>query len=208
MSSGARNWPFLMLTTRPVFAAATMRSVCRDRNAGICRTSATSADRRRLPGSWMSVRIGTPTSSLHAREDREAVLEARPAKRRERRAVRLVERRLEDVGHARRAARCRRSRAPSSRACASLSMTHGPGDQHQVGRARGRRRRRSRTWRTAARAGWSGTRRQSYERGYPLARRSPIAVTLVATPCERHLAACRPPRRSRRTADAAAAAST
>ena len=48
MSSGARNCPFLMLTTRPVRAAATSRSVCRDRNAGICSTSATSAAGRRL----------------------------------------------------------------------------------------------------------------------------------------------------------------
>ena len=50
MSSGARNCPFLMLTTLPVRAAATSRSVWRDRNAGICRTSATSAAAAGLRG--------------------------------------------------------------------------------------------------------------------------------------------------------------
>src|SRR3989304_6129747 len=34
---GETNCPFLMLTTRPDSPAATSRSVCRDRNAGICR---------------------------------------------------------------------------------------------------------------------------------------------------------------------------
>ena len=63
MSSGARNCPFFTFTTRPVRAAATSRSVCRDRNAGICSTSATSATGAACAGSWMSVRIGTPAAS-------------------------------------------------------------------------------------------------------------------------------------------------
>ena len=122
MSSGARNWPFLRLTTRPVRAAATIRSVCRERNAGICRTSATSAACARLP------------RLVDVRQDRHAELRRGPgraprgpssmpgpAERRQRRAVGFVERRLEDVGHARAVARCRRSRgrgrarAPRSR---------------------------------------------------------------------------------------------
>ena len=43
MSHGARNWPFFTLTARPVSPAATRRSVCRQRNAGICSTSTASA---------------------------------------------------------------------------------------------------------------------------------------------------------------------
>ena len=63
MSAGERNCPFLMLTTRPVRAAATRRSVCRERNAGICSTSAISATGAACDGSWMSVRIGTPAAA-------------------------------------------------------------------------------------------------------------------------------------------------
>src|SRR5205085_2729598 len=59
----ARNCPFLMFTTRPVAAAATSKSVCLDRNAGICRISATAATGSACDGSWMSVRIGTPALS-------------------------------------------------------------------------------------------------------------------------------------------------
>ena len=43
MSSGARNWPFLMLTGLPARATAWMKSVCRHRNAGVCSTSTTAA---------------------------------------------------------------------------------------------------------------------------------------------------------------------
>ena len=41
MSQGAMNWPFLILTALPVWAAATSRSVWRQRKAGICKTSKT-----------------------------------------------------------------------------------------------------------------------------------------------------------------------
>jgi hypothetical protein len=34
---GSRNWPFFTNTDRPVAAAASRRSVCRHRNAGIWR---------------------------------------------------------------------------------------------------------------------------------------------------------------------------
>jgi hypothetical protein len=46
MSQGARNCPFFTLTARPVSAAATSRSVCRQRKAGICSTSTASARAR------------------------------------------------------------------------------------------------------------------------------------------------------------------
>ena len=47
ISAGDRNWPFLTFTPRPCMAAAcpaaTSRSVCRHRNAGICSRSTTRA---------------------------------------------------------------------------------------------------------------------------------------------------------------------
>ena len=43
MASGERNWPFFMFTIFPVSAAATRRSVWRQRNAGICSMSTYSA---------------------------------------------------------------------------------------------------------------------------------------------------------------------
>ena len=48
MSHGARNCPFLIFTTRPVFAAAISRSVWRHRKAGICSTSTTGGECRAL----------------------------------------------------------------------------------------------------------------------------------------------------------------
>ena len=43
ISGGDTNWPFLILTARPELPAATSKSVWRQRNAGICSTSQTSA---------------------------------------------------------------------------------------------------------------------------------------------------------------------
>ena len=55
-----------MCTTRPVRAAAVSKSVCRQRKAGICSTSATRATGAACAASWMSVTTGTPTSSFTA----------------------------------------------------------------------------------------------------------------------------------------------
>ena len=63
MSSGAMNCPFFTLTTAPVSPAATTRSVWRARNAGIWRTSQTSATRAHCHGSWTSVSTGTSNFS-------------------------------------------------------------------------------------------------------------------------------------------------
>ena len=101
MSRGARNCPFLMLTTRPVRAAATSRSVWRHRNAGICSTSATAATGCACHASWMSVSTGTCARRLTSASTRSAVFEAGATERGERRAVGLVERCLEDEGDAR-----------------------------------------------------------------------------------------------------------
>jgi hypothetical protein len=63
MSHGARNWPFLTLTGLPVAPAASSRSVCRHRKAGICKTSTISATGAHCSGAWMSVRTGRPVRS-------------------------------------------------------------------------------------------------------------------------------------------------
>ena len=60
MSSGARNWPFLMLTGLPALATAWMKSVCRHRKAGVCSTSTTAATSGTSAASWTSVSTGTP----------------------------------------------------------------------------------------------------------------------------------------------------
>ena len=121
-----------MFTTRPVRAAATSRSVCRDRNAGICRTSATSATGAACAGSWMSVRIGHAGGLAHARE-RSRRPSSRPGPRNDAPDVRfaLSYDALKTNGHAGARARCRASASAMSTACASLSMTHGPGDEEQ-----------------------------------------------------------------------------
>ena len=63
MSQGARNCPFLTLTARPVSAAATRRSVCRQRKAGICNASTASATGAHWPLSCTSVMTGRPSVS-------------------------------------------------------------------------------------------------------------------------------------------------
>src|SRR6266540_5446060 len=60
MSSGARNWPFLMLTGLPADATARMKSVCRHRNAGVCSTSTTPAAAPISDSVCTSVSTGTP----------------------------------------------------------------------------------------------------------------------------------------------------
>ena len=106
MSQGARNWPFLTLTTRPVAAAATSRSVWRQRKAGICRTSTTSATRAHCCASCTSVRIGNAELLADLGEDRQRAVEADAARALGAGAVRLVERGLVDEADAE---PCRRS---------------------------------------------------------------------------------------------------
>jgi hypothetical protein len=61
MSPGARNWPFLMFTGLPLTAHARMKSVWRQRNAGVCRTSTTATAGPISSSSCTSVSTGTPT---------------------------------------------------------------------------------------------------------------------------------------------------
>ena len=60
MSAPDRNCAFLIFTVLPVFAAATSRSVWRQRNAGIWITSTTSPTGAACHDSWMSVRSFSP----------------------------------------------------------------------------------------------------------------------------------------------------
>src|SRR5829696_2962103 len=125
MSSGARNWPFLRFTARPVRAAAAIRSVCRERNAGICRICATSATGAACAGSWMSVRMGTSAASATRASTRTP--SARPGPRNDLPDVRfaLSYDALKMNGtRARRA--MSRSASAVSMACDSPSMTQGP----------------------------------------------------------------------------------
>jgi len=59
MSAGARNCPFLMLTGFPEAATASMKSVCRQRKAGVCSTSTTAATAAMSCSRWTSVSTGT-----------------------------------------------------------------------------------------------------------------------------------------------------
>ena len=63
MSQGARNCPFFTFTARPVLAAATRRSVWRQRKAGIWSTSTASATAAHWSGSCTSVITGQPKRS-------------------------------------------------------------------------------------------------------------------------------------------------
>src|SRR6185437_11341110 len=60
MSEGARNWPFLMFTGFPAAATAWMKSVCRQRKAGVWSTSTTSATSAISSSACTSVSTGTP----------------------------------------------------------------------------------------------------------------------------------------------------
>ncbi len=100
MSHGARNWPFLTLTARPVLAAATNRSVCRQRNAGICKISTTSATRAHCSGSCTSVSTGTPSFSRSSAKIASALSRPMPRALLRAGAVRLVERGFVDEADA------------------------------------------------------------------------------------------------------------
>ena len=61
MSSGARNWPFFMFTGLPALATARMKSVWRQRKAGVCSTSTTAATAAISSSVCTSVSTGTPS---------------------------------------------------------------------------------------------------------------------------------------------------
>ena len=64
ISHGAKNWPFFTLIIFFVFAAATSKSVCLHKKAGICKTSTCFDTSSHCSALWMSVKIGTFNSFL------------------------------------------------------------------------------------------------------------------------------------------------
>ena len=129
MSFGARNCPFLTLTTLPVRAAATMRSVWRERNAGIWMTSTTSATRSACEGSWMSVRIGSPVRAFTSASVRRP--DSRPGPRNDCPGcpIGFVVRGLEDRAERRTGPAIPLMRSASSEACARALDDARPGDE-------------------------------------------------------------------------------
>src|SRR5262245_5114323 len=125
MSQGARNCPFLMFTVFPVRPAATRRSVCRHRNAGIWRMSSTLAAGSACSGSWMSDRTGTPAARLTASRMRSPSFMPGPRNERTEERFALSKEALKTYGTP--IFRHTAARACAMRtACASLSMTQGP----------------------------------------------------------------------------------
>ena len=100
ISHGERNCPFFRFTTRPVFPAATSRSVCRERNAGICSTSATSATGAACEGFVNVGQNGNAETVFDFLQDAQAFGKPRPAIRVSGRAIGLVIGSLENKGHA------------------------------------------------------------------------------------------------------------
>ena len=168
-------------------------------------------------GSWMSVRTGTPSSALTRPRMREALVEAR-ARGTSAIEVRLAlsKEALKTNGTPRARGDVADARARGRAACASLSITHGPGDEderapaadadradldgvhggHYTGRLAGRC--------GTAHVGWPFGRRTPP----PTAGRVYAVVSASRRPAPRRACAGSWPRRSRRTAGAAAAAST
>ena len=110
----------------PLRATATMKSVCRQRNAGVCSTSTTSATAAICAFSCTSVSTGSPSLAPHLGEDRRG---PRPCRRRGTTRARS--------GSPCRRTTCRRARTPARAASARSrsawrsaasrdSITHGP----------------------------------------------------------------------------------
>ena len=124
-SGGARNCPFFTLTARPDFAAARIKSVCRQRNAGICSTSATAATSSICATSCTSVSTGTFSASLTLSKIFSPACIPSPRKL-------LIEERfaLSNEVLKTKSRPALRARTAHSRAiinvCSSDSMTHGP----------------------------------------------------------------------------------
>src|SRR5882762_7081478 len=114
-----------MLTARPVRPAATRRSVCRQRNAGIWMTSRTSAACSAWAGSCTSDSTGTPTSDLTAPRIRKPSLSPGPRYDSIELRFALSKEDLKMYGTPHSRAIVERARA-MRRACASLSITQGP----------------------------------------------------------------------------------
>ena len=130
MSQGARNCPFLTLTGRPVSAAATRRSVWRQRKAGICSASTASATGAHWPLSWTSVMTGRPRVSRISAKIGSAAFEPDSALGGARGAIGLVEGRLEHEADRAPLRDLLKGRRHLERMRAAFELA-GPGDQRQ-----------------------------------------------------------------------------
>ena len=133
ISCGERNWPFFRFTILPVATAASIKSVWRQRNAGICKMSTPS------PASRACASVVNVRQHRHAElradlgERFQAGFDARPAKRLAGRAVGLVEAGLEDVKNSELPAGFD-ERGGDVRQSFSFSITHGPAMRKQPAR--------------------------------------------------------------------------
>src|SRR5204862_136113 len=125
ISPGERNCPFFRFTGFPAAATATMKSVCRQRKAGVCSTSTTAATAATCSFSCTSVSTASPvarrTSARMARPS------SMPTPRKPSSEVRfaLSKEDLYTTGSPARAAMSR-TRSAWRRAASRDSMTHGP----------------------------------------------------------------------------------
>ena len=126
MSSGAMNWPFLTFTARPVARGG-------DDQVGLAAEEGGDlqhvADLGRRLALRRLVHVGEhrqPGRLPDRGEDPQPLGEAGPAEARDRAAVGLVERGLEDERAAEPLRRSRRASRAASSVRASLSITHGP----------------------------------------------------------------------------------
>src|SRR5213080_2207199 len=125
ISPGERNCPFFRFTGFPAAATATMKSVCRQRKAGVCSTSTTAATAATCAFSCASVSTGSPVSRrTSARMARPSSM---PTPRKPSSEVRfaLSKEDLYTTGSPARAA-ISRTRSAWRRAASRDSMTHGP----------------------------------------------------------------------------------
>ncbi len=139
MSPGAMNWPFLMLTGRPVRAAATSRSVWRARKAGIWSTSTTSATGVGLLGQVDVRQHGHVELLAHGGQYLKPALEPDAAEGGDAGAVGLVEGRLEDEGQPQAGAGLLEPAGDVQAELAALDDARAGHDQERL--AHGRRRR-------------------------------------------------------------------
>ena len=129
-----RNCPFLILTILPVRAAAAMRSVWRQRKAGIWRTSTYSAA---IAASWvscMSVTTGQPNSSLTLASILSALISPMPVNESTRERLALRYEPLKMYGIFRRSV-ILATRSAMCRATCSSSIQQGPAIRKKLGPA-------------------------------------------------------------------------
>ena len=119
-----------MLTGLPARATAAMKSVCRQRNAGVCRTSTTAAATGTSASVCTSVSTGTPTWRLDLGEDCETLFHAGTAERVPEVRLALSYDDLKMNGIPSSAQMAFNCPATSIWSC-SDSTTHGPGDEEQ-----------------------------------------------------------------------------